>query len=374
MKIMIIFGTRPEAIKIAPVVLALRRMTDFSVQVCFTGQHRDMAVPIMKLFGIEPDVRLAITNSSLCASVSEILQQLDTLLSQEQPDLLLVQGDTNSVLAAALAAFYHRIPIGHIEAGLRTFQKFLPYPEEMNRLLTTRLADLHFAPTQQAKDNLLLDNIPEENIFITGNTVIDALYLMLEKIDRSSANGQIIKPALPFLDTSRKLLLLTGHRRENQGEGLEIICNTLKQIASLRDDVQIVYPVHPSPNVKNTVFPLLQDIDNIHLTEPLDYFSFIQLLNKSYCVLTDSGGVQEEAAALGKPVILLRETTERPEIAQMTRVITAGTDGSRILNAVLQLLDTPVQTEICHNPVLGNGDAAERIVRIITEYFRRAGR
>lgn len=371
MKIMIVFGTRPEAIKIAPVILALRRMTDFSVQVCFTGQHRDMAMPIMELFEIEPDLKLAITNRSLCDSVAEIMQQLDVLFCQEKPDLLLVQGDTNSVLAAALAAFYHRIPIGHIEAGLRTFQKFLPYPEEMNRLLTTRLADLHFAPTQQAKENLLHEGVKEENIFVTGNTVIDALHLMLKKIDCASGNGGILQRFFPFLQPSRKLLLLTGHRRENQGEGLVEICNALRRIALLRNDVQIVYPVHPSPQVRDTVLPLLQNTANIHLTAPLDYLRFIQLLHQSYCVLTDSGGVQEEAAALGKPIILLRETTERPEIAQMTRVITTGTDGSRILNAVLQLLDIPVQTEICYNPALGKGDAAEHIVHAIMERFRR---
>lgn len=324
-----------------------------------------MAMPFMKLFGIEPDFEFTIANRSLCDSIAEILRQLDNLLNREQPDILLVQGDTNSVLAAALAAFYHRVRIGHIEAGLRTFRKFFPYPEEMNRLLTTRLADWHFAPTEQAKANLLSEGVPEEDIFVTGNTVIDALRLMTEKIDASPGIGAELQRNYPFLDPTKKLILLTGHRRENQNGGLSAICNALKHIVAKRDDVQIVYPVHRSPRVRAEVLPLLQGIKDIHTTEPQDYLSFIQLLRRSHCVMTDSGGVQEEAAALGKAIILLRDETERPEIAQMTRVIVTGADESKIFNAAQMLLRESGRASFPKSDILGRGDASRQIAKII---------
>lgn len=372
MKILVVFGTRPEAIKTAPVILALRQQPEWQVKVCFTGQHRDLAMPFMTLFGIESDFNFTIRNTSLCDSVAEILQQMDDLLSRERPDWVLVQGDTNTVLAASLAAFYHHIKIGHIEAGLRTHRKFFPFPEEMNRLLTTRLADLHFAPTDQARENLCHDGVPDSSILVTGNTVIDALRLIFRKIETDSEYDHRLQKRFQFLDSGKKLILLTGHRRENQDGGLAELCHALQEIVAEHDDVQIIYPVHPSPKVRECVYALLQNKKNIHLEEPLDYLNFIQLLRRSFCVMTDSGGVQEEAAALGKPIVLLRNETERPEIAKMTRVVAVGTYRPKIVRAVASFFEKSENAE-GDTSLLGDGEASARIVKGLRDHSETTG-
>ncbi|MBP5182062.1 MAG: UDP-N-acetylglucosamine 2-epimerase (non-hydrolyzing), partial [Lentisphaeria bacterium] len=264
MKILVVFGTRPEAIKTAPVILALRQRKDCQVKVCFTGQHRDMAMPFMELFGVEPEISFRIDNASLSGSVAEILQKMDGLLNAEKFDWVLVQGDTNTVLAASLAAFYHRVKVGHIEAGLRTHRKMFPYPEEMNRLLTTRIADLHFAPTPQARENLLREGVEEKDIVVTGNTVIDALWIILKKLENDPESEKRLLEKFPFLAPEKKLVLVTCHRRENQGNGLETLCGTLKKSVAGHEELQFVYPVHLSPAVRGVVLPLLQGEKNIH--------------------------------------------------------------------------------------------------------------
>lgn len=333
-----IFGTRPEAIKMAPVVHELQKYSDWiESRVCVTGQHRGMLDQVLNLFGIEPDYDLDTMkeNQTLFDITVEGLRKLEDILKKEKPDIILVQGDTTTTLIASLAAYYLKIRVGHVEAGLRTKDKFNPFPEEINRRLTDSLADLYFAPTVRAKDNLLKEGIDKERIFVTGNTVVDALLMTIERqkderIQRKLEKG-FLKDYGMSLD-NRKLILVTGHRRESFGKGFDDICRGLKKIAQYNNGLQIIYPVHLNPNVQNPVRKILGEVKNVHLIEPLDYFSFVWLMNRSNLILTDSGGVQEEAPSLGKPVLVMRKTTERPEGIEAGTARLVGTNSKRIFS------------------------------------------
>lgn len=366
-KIICVFGTRPEAIKMAPVVLALQAHPGVATRICVTAQHRSMMDNALSLFGIVPDYDLNIMapNQSLTHITTSALTQLQPIFADFNPDWVLVQGDTTTTFAAALAAYYQKIPIGHVEAGLRTHNKYSPWPEEANRRMTSDLADLHFAPTIEAKNNLLQEMVADTKILVTGNTVIDALLIARTKIQHSAALQQQFSAQFAFLNPAKRLILVTGHRRENFGQGFRSICQALRHIAlSQHDAVEILYPVHLNPNVQQPVNELLADVDNIHLIEPQDYLPFIYLLDRSHLILTDSGGIQEEAPALGKPVLVMRELTERPEgvLAGTARLI--GTDPDTIVAATLELLQQPSLYQamsLAHNPY-GDGLAAKRIV------------
>lgn len=370
MKILTIFGTRPEAIKMAPVVKALESEPDIDSNVCITAQHREMLDQVLSLFDISPDYDLNLMRSGqdLTDITCGVLKGLREIFEQEKPDRVLVHGDTSTTLAASLAAYYQRIPVGHVEAGLRTGNRYSPWPEEINRKLTADLADLHFAPTSQAKENLCQESIPEELIIVTGNTVIDSLYEVVDKFKQDRELYANLMGHFPFLDDSKKLVLVTGHRRENFGHGFEQICKALNNLGQ-RDDIQIVYPVHLNPNVQEPVFRLLKSISNIHLIEPLDYLPFVFLMMRSYLVLTDSGGIQEEAPSLGKPVLVMRSTTERPEAVEAGTVKLVGTDAVRIVDETRKLLendDLYQEMSYAHNPY-GDGKAAERIVSFLLQ-------
>jgi len=370
-KISVIFGTRPEAIKLAPVILALKNNQHFKCKVCVTAQHRQMLDQVLKVFKIKPDVDLNLMrlNQTLAGLTARAISGIDTYLAQEKPDMIIVQGDTTTVFCAALCAFYHKIPIGHVEAGLRTGNKYSPFPEEANRILATHLSALHFAPTQKARQNLLQEGIEPEKIFVTGNTVIDALFLALEKIKKK----QPVIAQLPkaIVRSSQQLVLITGHRRENFGEGFRNICKAIKTLAQRFSEVQFVYPVHLNPNVLKPVYSLLDNQKNIHLIEPLDYLPFVTLMNRSTIILTDSGGVQEEAPSLGKPVLVMRDTTERPEAVDMGTVKLVGTNVNAIIDNVATLLnDKKVYSAMASavNPY-GDGKATDRIISAIAHFF-----
>jgi UDP-N-acetylglucosamine 2-epimerase (non-hydrolysing) len=391
-KILVVFGTRPEAIKLVPVIKELEKSCDkFIVQVCVTAQHRQMLDQVLELFDIQADYDLDVMKpgQDLYDVTANVLLGLRSVLEIAAPDLVLVHGDTTTTMAASLAAFYSCIPIGHIEAGLRTGNKRAPFPEEINRAITGRLADIHFAPTEQARQNLLAEGVPDDIIHITGNTVIDALFLALDKISYEALGYEIEKslvlknPSLcnifPQLDSNQnvqallhnsretRLILVTGHRRENFGEGFENICLALKDIADNNPDMEIIYPVHLNPNVQEPVHRILSDCKTIHLIAPLDYLPFVFLMNRSYLIITDSGGVQEEAPSLGKPVLVLRETTERPEAVEAGTVALVGTDRIKIVNAAQKLLDDVhayAAMSQSHNPY-GDGNAAIKIVKIL---------
>lgn len=355
MKILSVFGTRPEAIKMAPVLKQFEHIPEITSLVCVTAQHRHMLDTFLELFQIKSDFDLNIMKpgQSLTEITTSILTELKPILQEVKPDLLLVQGDTTSAMAGALAAFYERIPVGHIEAGLRTGNLQMPWPEEMNRKVIGSLASLHFAPTQKAKENLLRESIAEETIFVTGNTVIDALFLILQSQKR---------PSFDFIDPKKRLILVTGHRRENFGEGFQSICKAISTLAQ-REDIQIVYPVHLNPQVQGPVRLLLGHLPNVKLIEPLDYISFVFLMHLSYLVLTDSGGVQEEAPSLGKPVLVMRDVTERPEGVEAGTAKLVGTNAAIIVKEVERLLDDPLHYRTmsqAHNPY-GDGHAAKRI-------------
>ena len=352
LKVMSVFGTRPEAIKMAPVVKELERRSDkFRSVVVVTAQHREMLDQVLNLFHIEPNYDLDIMKpgQDLFDITTRALLGLKPIIEKEEPDVLIVQGDTTTTFVAALAAFYHKVKIGHVEAGLRSFDKYHPFPEEVNRSLTTVIADYHFAPTQTAKDNLLKAGVPERGIFVTGNTVIDAL------IQTVRPDYTFTQPDLKPVDfANKRIILVTSHRRENWGEPLRQICRAIKEIAENNPDVEIVFSVHLNPLVQQTAREILGDTDRVHLTMPLDYEPFVQLINKSHLILTDSGGIQEEAPSLGKPVLVLRDVTERPEGVEAGTVRVVGRDTKTIVQAA-QIL-------------LRNGEEYNRMARAVNPY------
>jgi UDP-N-acetylglucosamine 2-epimerase (non-hydrolysing) len=363
-KVLIVFGTRPEAIKMAPVVRELEKSLD--VRVCVTAQHREMLDQVLDLFEIVPDHDLDIMKpgQDLFDVTSSVLQGMKWVLAEEKPDVVLVHGDTTTTMATTLAAFYLQIPVGHVEAGLRTHDIYSPFPEEVNRQITGRVAAYHFAPTEQARQNLLAEQIPDEKIIVTGNTVIDALLSVVEKARAMPFSKELLKQ-LPFLaeEQNHQMVLVTGHRRENFGQGFEEICQALHDLAKMYPEVQIVYPVHLNPNVREPVNRILSNVDNIHLIEPQDYLPFVKLMDASHLILTDSGGIQEEAPSLGKPVLVMRNTTERPEAVEAGTVKLVGADRDKIVQAVdLLLTDESVYKAMAraHNPY-GDGLASERI-------------
>jgi UDP-N-acetylglucosamine 2-epimerase (non-hydrolysing) len=373
-KILIVFGTRPEAIKMAPVVKEFRKYPErFLVKVCVTAQHREMLDQVLDVFEIHPDYDLNImrADQDLYDITSRILLAIRTVLSDFRPDAVLVHGDTTTALSAALAAFYRQIPVAHVEAGLRTNDIYSPWPEEINRQLVSRIASFHFAPTGAAKNNLLAESVAEDRIFVTGNTVVDALLMAVSKIRSSPELTLQVKSVLQECfagDLDRvltsKYILVTGHRRENFGEGFIRICKALKEIAVNQPDVRIIYPVHLNPNVQKPVFDMLDGMDRVYLIRPLSYLPFIYLLQHAHFVLTDSGGIQEEAPGLGKPVLVMRDTTERPEAVSAGTVRLVGTDNELIVRESLRLLnDTEVYARMAsaHNPY-GDGHASARIV------------
>ncbi|EMY80181.1 UDP-N-acetylglucosamine 2-epimerase (non-hydrolyzing) [Psychroflexus gondwanensis] len=369
-KNLIIFGTRPEAIKMAPLVKAFEvKQNSFETKVCITAQHREMLDQVLDFFEIKPDFDLDLmkANQNLFSLTSDIINTLKPVLEEFQPDYVYVHGDTTTTMAASIAAFYSGAKVCHIEAGLRTFDKRSPFPEEMNRSVAGRIADYHFCPTETSKNNLLNENIDSKNILVTGNTVIDALKYSNEKVNSKNFNDREIDSLKAILDAKKQLVLVTGHRRENHGQGFINICNALKQIAEENEDVQIIYPVHLNPKVQKPVYNILKDVPNISLIDPLSYPSFIWLMSQSYIIITDSGGVQEEAPSLGKPVLVMRDTTERPEAVEAGTVLLVGTNTDKIVFEANRLLeDNQFYTKMCmlHNPY-GDGMACKRIVEFI---------
>ncbi len=364
-RILIIFGTRPEAIKMAPVVKAFQADDRFETKVCVTAQHRDMLDQVLSLFEIKPEYDLDIMrqNQGLTGITCAILAGLEPILEDFSPDRILVHGDTSTTFAASLAAYYQKISVSHVEAGLRTHNIYSPWPEEANRKLTGALTDLHFAPTRTARDNLLQENVPEKSIIITGNTVIDALCHVQEAIENNTELRKQLSSRFPFIDPQKRIILVTGHRRESFGDGFENICQALKELAS-RDDVQIIYPVHLNPHVREPVNRLLKNVAHIHLIEPQDYLPFVYLMTISHIILTDSGGVQEEAPSLAKPVLVMRDTTERPEAVEAGTVRLVGADKHKIIKNINLLLDNDEEYKkmsFAHNPY-GDGKASQRIV------------
>lgn len=367
-KVMVVFGTRPEAIKMAPVVKACKARGDLEVKVCVTAQHRQMLDQVMEIFGLEADFDLNVMtpNQTLGDVTCKVLKGMEGVFEQWKPDMILVQGDTTTVMAASLAAFYRKIGIGHVEAGLRTGNLYSPWPEEANRLLAGCLATQHYAPTPRSQANLLKENKDPKTVFVTGNTVIDALHEAVEIMDGDAELQARLAARFPFLDATRRLVLVTGHRRENFGDGFVHICEAIRRIAS-RPDIQVVYPMHMNPNVRKPVNGILGGLDNVHLIEPLDYLSFLYMMRRSYLIMTDSGGVQEEAPSLGKPVIVMRDTTERPEAVDAGVVILAGTDTGAMVNAAERLLDDKAFYDRMSHAVnpYGDGKAARRIAELV---------
>ncbi len=372
MKVLTIFGTRPEAIKMAPLVHALAQDDAFESKVCVTAQHREMLDQVLHLFGIEPEYDLNIMQpgQDLTEITSRILKGLKPVLQAFKPDVVLVHGDTTTTLSASLAAFYQQIPVGHVEAGLRTGDLSSPWPEEGNRRLTAHLAKWHFAPTDTSRDNLLREAIPAENIFVTGNTVIDALLWVRDRVKGDLGLAERLAARYPFIDASKKMILVTGHRRESFGGGFDRICSALAEIALRHPEVKIVYPVHLNPNVSEPVNRILRGIGNIILIDPQDYLPFVYLMDKAYLILTDSGGIQEEAPSLGKPVLVMREATERPEAVSAGTVRLVGTDTAKIVEEVTRLLNDENEyhhMSRAHNPY-GDGQACRRILDALKNY------
>ncbi|MCU4173851.1 non-hydrolyzing UDP-N-acetylglucosamine 2-epimerase [Carboxylicivirga sp. N1Y90] len=368
-KVLVVFGTRPEAIKMAPVVKAFQECGDgFQMKVCVTAQHREMLDQVLELFKITPDYDLNLMRpgQNLFTLTADIVTGMKPVLEEFKPDYVLVHGDTTTSTATALAAFYAGAKVGHVEAGLRTYNKLAPFPEEVNRQLTGRLADFHFAPTTQSRDNLLSEGVKQEDIVVTGNTVIDALFESIKIVDSLDEHQGLANLKKQF-ENDRDMVLVTGHRRENFGQGFIDICESLKSIAEGFDG-DIVYPVHLNPNVQKPVYELLKDVSNIKLIDPQPYECFVWLMNRAKIIITDSGGVQEEAPSLGKPVLVMRDTTERPEAVEAGTVLLVGTDKNRIASEALRLLsdkDAYSAMSKLHNPY-GDGKAAGRIV----EYLR----
>lgn len=374
-KVLAVFGTRPEAIKMAPVVAALKaRPGRFDVRVCVTAQHREMLDAVLALFGIKPeyDLDLMRPGQDLFDVTTGVLSGMKRVLATERPDIVLVHGDTTTTMAAALAAFYCRIPVGHVEAGLRTGDKYAPFPEEINRKVAGVVADLHFAPTEAARDNLLREGVASGAIHVTGNTVVDALLDVAGRIRGDAALRSLLSAEFPFLDPDRRLILVTGHRRENFGDGFEHICRALADLAAKYADVQILYPVHLNPQVQEPVNRILGGggASGIHLVPPVDYLPFVYLMDRAHLIVTDSGGVQEEAPSLGKPVLVMREVTERPEAVAAGTVRLVGTGREAIVREASRLLDDPeayAAMSHAHNPY-GDGLAAERIADCLERF------
>ncbi|WP_340622119.1 non-hydrolyzing UDP-N-acetylglucosamine 2-epimerase [Xenorhabdus siamensis] len=369
MKVLTVFGTRPEAIKMAPLVHALARDNAFEAKVCVTAQHREMLDQVLHLFGVKPDFDLNIMKQGqdLTDITCRILESMKPVLSEFKPDVVLVHGDTTTTMATSLAAFYQRIPVGHVEAGLRTGDLYSPWPEEANRKIAGHLATYHFAPTENSRNNLLQESIADNAIFVTGNTVIDALLWVRDRILNDAVLSEQFAELYPFIDPNKKMILVTGHRRENFGGGFERICEALAQIARMHPDVQVVYPVHLNPNVCEPVKRILHDIDNVILINPQDYLPFVYLMDHAYLILTDSGGIQEEAPSLGKPVLVMRNTTERPEAVDAGTVRLVGTKTQTIVDEVTRLLTDDSayqQMSRAHNPY-GDGKACQRILEVL---------
>lgn len=366
-KNLIIFGTRPEAIKMAPLVKEFQKHSEFETKVCVTAQHREMLDQVLTFFNIIPDYDLNLMkpNQNLYSLTADIITDMKDVLDDFKPDFIYVHGDTTTTMAASIAGFYSGAKICHVEAGLRTYNKRSPFPEEINRQVTGRIADYHFAPTEQSKENLVSENVTEEDIMITGNTVIDALLYSSDRVNTLQNNE--IDALKNIVDVNKKLILVTGHRRENHGQGFINICEALKEIANANSDVQIIYPVHLNPNVKGPVYDILSEIKNIQLIDPLAYPAFVWLMTQSYMIITDSGGVQEEAPSLGKPVLVMRDTTERPEAVMAGTVILVGTDKNKIISEAQSLLSDIERYQnmsALHNPY-GDGKACERIIEFI---------
>lgn len=373
LKTLCVFGTRPEAIKMAPLALALAADERFDAQVCVTGQHRQMLDQVLDLFELEPDYDLNIMQpgQDLSDVTTAILQGMKAVFSEFRPDIVLVHGDTATTFATTLAAYYHQIPVAHVEAGLRTGNLYSPWPEEANRKLTGALAALHFAPTNTSRQNLLNEGVDSAAIHVTGNTVIDALLGIVAKLDTTESLQRQFKEQFAFLPGNKRIILVTGHRRESFGDGFERICQALVGTAKAFPDVEIVYPVHLNPNVHEPVNRLLVGVDNIHLIEPLDYLPFVYLMNRAYLILTDSGGIQEEAPSLGKPVLVMRDTTERPEAIEAGTVKLVGTEVDAISSNLHSLLtDTHAyqRMSFAHNPY-GDGKACARIIETLINIY-----
>lgn len=368
-KVLTVFGTRPEAIKMAPLVHALGRDNGFESKCCVTAQHREMLDQVLQLFDIQPDYDLDLMRSgqTLGDLTSRILLELKPILQDFKPDIVLVHGDTATTFAASLAAYFEQIPVGHVEAGLRTGNIYSPWPEEGNRKLTGAIAQWHFAPTDTAMQNLLQENNSPQNITVTGNTVIDALFMVQRKIESDPALSQKLASLFSFLDEDKRLILVTGHRRESFGDGFERICSALASVARANPDVQIVYPVHLNPNVQEPVNRILSKINNVYLIEPQEYLPFVYLMTRSFLILTDSGGIQEEAPSLGKPVLVMRDTTERPEAVSAGTVRLVGTNEEQIVSNITDLLkdsESYNAMSIAHNPY-GDGAACRRILEVL---------
>ncbi|GAC21993.1 non-hydrolyzing UDP-N-acetylglucosamine 2-epimerase [Paraglaciecola arctica] len=367
-KVLLVFGTRPEAIKMAPLVLELKSRKELDVEVCVTAQHREMLDQVLDLFELKPDYDLDLMQpgQDLYDITTKALLGLKGVLETSKPDLVLVHGDTTTTFASSLAAFYQRIPVGHVEAGLRTGNIYSPWPEEINRRLTGALTKFHFSPTTKAQNNLLLENVDADSVFVTGNTVIDALIQVEKRIATDKELNKKLLAQFDFLDPNKKLILVTGHRRESFGDGFENICQALRTLAQ-QPDVQVLYPMHLNPNVREPVNRILHDVENVFLIEPQEYLPFVYLMSRAYIILTDSGGVQEEAPSLGKPVLVMRDTTERPEAVDAGTVKLVGTDYDCIVNESMTLLTDKQAYEnmsFAHNPY-GDGKACQRIADII---------
>jgi UDP-N-acetylglucosamine 2-epimerase (non-hydrolysing) len=369
-KILVVFGTRPEAIKLCPVLLNLRQSGQFQVRVCVTAQHRSMLDQVLAAFKVMPDHDLDLMQSgqTLAQITARILAALEPVIHAEQPDMLLVQGDTTTTLAGALTGFYQPVPVGHVEAGLRTGDLAQPFPEEMNRVVTTRLAALHFAPTETAKSNLLAEGVDPRRVSVTGNSGIDAVLYVRDAL----VAGRLPAGNWPRLNVAKKLIVVTAHRRESFGEGFAHICEALVRVAR-RDDIQLIYPVHRNPNVMDPVYRQLDGLANVFLVEPLDYVPFVDLMRRAYLLITDSGGIQEEGPSLGKPILVMREKTERPEAVAAGTVRLVGTNADRIVREADRLLDDAAEYSRMariHNPY-GDGNASDRIRQAVAAYFAR---
>lgn len=370
-RVLTVFGTRPEAIKMAPLVRVLAKDERFEAKVCVTAQHREMLDQVLSLFKITPDYDLNLMKAgqTLPEVTSRILLELAPVLQEFKPDVVLVHGDTATTFAASLAAYYEQIAVGHVEAGLRTGNIYSPWPEEGNRKLTGALTKYHFAPTENSKQNLLNENYASGNIYVTGNTVIDALLLVKAQIESDTVLTNSLSAQFPMLDSSKKLILVTGHRRESFGGGFERICEALAQTAKTHPNIQILYPVHLNPNVQEPVNRILSGVNNVHLIEPQQYLPFVFLMNRAHIILTDSGGIQEEAPSLGKPVLVMRDTTERPEAVDVGTVKLVGTDVVKITAALSELLTNEVaysEMSRAHNPY-GDGKACQRVCDILAK-------